>query len=435
MRAAIPLNYREIKRGSLITRIEALNYRCLRYVTRSLSPMHVLVGPNGSGKTTFLDVLAFLGRLVSEGLESAVAERTRNPLDLVWSRKPGVVELALEARIPEPFRQRLKDKQFDTVRYELRIAFAEGSAEPEICEEKAVLKVDRPERTGVQEWFPQVRPAPDSLMARRARGSTRTVFRKAPGGNDSFYSEVLEKSGKGWVPSIRLGKRRSTLGNLLEDETRFPATTWLKSTLKEGVQQITLNSLLIRQASPPGRGRGFKADGSNLPWVARELEKKAPDRFRRWVDHLRTALPDIEGLRVMDREDDRHAYLVVRYRGGLEAPSWMVSDGTLRLLALTILAYLPDASGIYLVEEPENGIHPTAVETVYQSLASVYGGQVMVATHSPVMLALARPEELLCFAKTPGGETDIVRGDEHPVLQRWKGEVSLGDLFASGILG
>jgi predicted ATPase len=169
--------------------------------------------------------------------------------------------------------------------------------------------------------------------------------------------------------------------------------------------------------------------------VARELEKKAPDRFRRWVDHLRTALPDIEGLRVMDREDDRHAYLVVRYRGGLEAPSWMVSDGTLRLLALTILAYLPDASGIYLVEEPENGIHPTAVETVYQSLASVYGGQVMVATHSPVMLALARPEELLCFAKTPGGETDIVRGDEHPVLQRWKGEVSLGDLFASGILG
>ncbi len=54
-----------------MTRIEALNYRCLRYVTRSLSPMRMLAGPNGSGKTTFLDVLAFLGRLVSEGLESA----------------------------------------------------------------------------------------------------------------------------------------------------------------------------------------------------------------------------------------------------------------------------------------------------------------------------------------------------------------------------
>jgi hypothetical protein len=77
----------------------------------------------------------------------------------------------------------------------------------------------------------------------------------------------------------------------------------------------------------------------------------------------------------------------------------MVSDGTLRLLALTILANLRSATGIYLVEEPENGIHPTAVETVYQSLSSVYDGQVLVATHSPVMLAISSPEQLLCFAR------------------------------------
>jgi predicted ATPase len=75
------------------------------------------------------------------------------------------------------------------------------------------------------------------------------------------------------------------------------------------------------------------------------------------------------------------------------------------------------------------------VETVYQSLSSVYDGQVLVATHSPVMLAVSRPEQLLCFAKTKDGETDIVRGDEHPALREWRGEINLGDLFASGILG
>jgi AAA15 family ATPase/GTPase len=48
--------------------------------------MQVLVGPNGSGKTSFLDVIAFLGSLVSNGLENAIAERTRNPMDLRWSR-------------------------------------------------------------------------------------------------------------------------------------------------------------------------------------------------------------------------------------------------------------------------------------------------------------------------------------------------------------
>lgn len=126
---------------------------------------------------------------------------------------------------------------------------------------------------------------------------------------------------------------------------------------------------------------------------------------------------------------------MIRYASGLEAPSWVVSDGTLRLLALTSLAYLPDSRGVYLVEEPENGIHPKGVEAVYQSLGSVYDGQVLVASHSPILLGLARPDQLLCFAKDSRGATDIVRGDEHPALRDWRGEVSLGAFFACGILG
>lgn len=418
----------------MITRIEALNYGCLRYVERSLARMHVLVGPNGSGKTTFLDVVAFLSDLVTDGLEGAVSERSRNPVDLVWSRQPGTIELAIEAAIPAKLRRLLIGRNFDTVRYEVQIVIDQQSYEPEIREEKALLKGSDMPGVAIQDSFPQLRTPPSSLLVKKGK-SAKVVFRKAPGGNDNFYSEVAETAGKGWMPSIRLGPRRSTFGNLLEDETRFPVTTWLKAVLKAGVQQIILNSLLIRQASAPGKGRVFRPDGSNLPWVVMEMEKADPHRFRQWLQHLKTALPDLEGVRVVEREDDRHAYLMLRFGGGLEVPSWMASDGTLRLLALTILAYLPGASGIYLVEEPENGVHPTAVESVYQSLTSVYDGQVLVATHSPVLLAISRPEQLLCFAKTEDGGSDIIRGDEHPALRDWSGEVNLGDLFASGILG
>jgi predicted ATPase len=105
------------------------------------------------------------------------------------------------------------------------------------------------------------------------------------------------------------------------------------------------------------------------------------------------------------------------------------------LLALTLLAYLPDLEGVFLIEEPENGIHPRAVETVFQSLSSVYRAQVLVATHSPVVLSIAKPESVLCFAKTQEGATDIVAGSEHPKLREWKGETDLGTLFASGVLG
>jgi predicted ATPase len=150
---------------------------------------------------------------------------------------------------------------------------------------------------------------------------------------------------------------------------------------------------------------------------------------------LRTALPDLNNIRTVEREDDRHRYLMLEYTGGLSVPSWMASDGTLRLMALSILAYLPNFSGIYLIEEPENGIHPRAVDTMFQSLSSVYDAQILVATHSPVVLSLVEPVNVLCFAKTKQGAVDIVKGDEHPALRDWKGEANLGVLFAGGVLG
>ncbi len=87
-------------------------------------------------------------------------------------------------------------------------------------------------------------------------------------------------------------------------------------------------------------------------------------------------------------------------------------------MALTLLAYAPMVSGVYLIEEPENGIHPRAVENAFQSLSSVYDAQVLAATHSPILLSLAEPRQILCFARNREGATDIVRGDEHPALTR-----------------
>jgi predicted ATPase len=418
----------------MIRLIEALNFRCLRYVRQPLGQFHVLVGPNASGKTTFLDVIGFLGRLVSDGLEAAIGERTQNFQDLVWSREGESFELALEAAIPEDRKGSLA-KSFDEVRYEIRIGIDHNTKEVGILEEKAWLKPheDPPPREAL--LFPMEPEAPEHILTGKAREGWQRVLSKAYGGNDNFYVEVRkEGGGKGWFPSIRLGPRKSALGNLPEDETKFPVSTWLKNLLAEGVQTMVLNSLLIRKASPPGQVRGLKPDGSNLPWVIAELAKqKRP--FERWIKHLRTALPDIENIRTIEREDDKHRYLVVCYQGGLEVPSWMASDGTLRLLALTIPAYISQFRGVYLIEEPENGIHPSAVEAVFQSLSSVYDAQILLATHSPVILSLAEANKVLCFKKTESGATDIVLGSEHPALHDWKGETNLGTLFAGGVLG
>jgi predicted ATPase len=419
----------------MISLIEALNFRCLKYTHQPLGPFHILVGPNASGKTTFLDVVALLGRLVSEGLEAAVYERTRNFQDLVWARSGEKFELAIEAVIPSALSEKIANERYGVIRYEVSLGIDPETREVSILAEKVLLKKNQSVAPVQRTFFPmEIMPPATILTPRGARG-TRTVINKVPGGNDNFYSEVYKESGKGWAPAFKLGPRKSALRNLPEDESKFPVTTWLKGLLAEGVQQFVLNSMLIRKASPPGQVRGFKPDGSNLPWVIDNLQKKAPDRFRDWVAHLRTALPDIKDIRTVERPDDRHRYLVLCYDGDLEVPSWVASDGTLRLLALTLPAYLPDLKGVYLIEEPENGIHPRAVETMFQSLSSVYDAQVLLATHSPVILSIAEANEVLCFAKTLEGATDIVPGSEHPALKEWRGETNLGVLFAGGVLG
>ncbi len=420
----------------MITRIQALRYRCLRYVDHNIGPFQMLVGANATGKTTFLDVVSFFGDLVTQGVESAIRERSNNPQDLMWNGQGDVFELAMEVAVPDAVRSRIEDPGLSHVRYEVTVGTDVAGEGLGLSAERVWLTRSEGKVERERNLFPELHSQPKSILLRKGKSKARQrlVISKVVGGNDNYMPETP----KGYSPSFKQSAKKSALANLPADEASFPVATWLKAFLTEGIQTFVLNSQLIRKASPPKQGKGFKTDGSNLPWVIEDLKQRYKDRFRDWVRHLRTALPDLQDLRTVEREDDKHRYLMLKYANGLEIPSWMASDGTLRLLALTLPAYLPEFQGLYLIEEPENGIHPKAVETVFQSLSSVYEAQVLLATHSPVLLSLIKPKDagkVLCFAKAEDGSTDIVSGDHHPHLKSWQGDPNLSVLFAGGVLG
>ncbi len=420
----------------MITRIEARHYRCLRYVNQRLGPFQLLVGANATGKTTFLDVVTFLGDLVSSGVETAIRNRTPTPQDMTWMRDKDRFELAIEFQIPDELRAQLEDPGFSHVRYEVAIGMEVEDAGIGIAAERVWLRRDGVTESPQRKLFPESKVPPRSILLpkRQPKGQQKLVVSKVIGGNDNYRPETA----KGYSPSFRQSAKKSALGNLPADQSSFPVSTWVKGCLTEGIQQFVLNSRLIRKASPPGQGRSFKADGSNLPWVVQHLADTDIKSLQNWIRHLQTALPDLIGIRTIEREDDKHRYLMLKYKNGLEVPSWLASDGTLRLLALTLPAYLKEFRGAYLIEEPENGIHPKAAETVFQSLSSVYDAQVLLATHSPVLLSLIKPTDsgkVLCFAKAADGSTDIESGDRHPQLKAWQGEPNFSVLFAGGVLG
>ncbi len=422
----------------MIRRIQALNYRCLRYVDVSLDRFHVLIGPNASGKSTLFDAIAFLGDLVRDGLERAVGNRTANFQDLVWGRPDRDMgfELAIELEVPEDLRKRLpRERDFRVFRYE--VAIREDEGEVRIASERGLLMpLPKPQGSTQKTLFPNPPTPPSKILVGGGRPGRRTVLSKSATGTDNFSIETATKAGKGWVTTIAFGPLRSALGNLPESPEKFPVATFVKRKLEAGIKPVFLDSLAMRRASPPEYGsNGFAVDGSNLPWVIKRLQDQHRTDFQEWLGHVQTVLSDLQDIKVIDRPEDRHAYLMLRYDTGVEVPSWMASDGTMRLLALTLLAYLPENREIYLLEEPENGVHPLAVEGICDSLSSAYDAQVLVTTHSPALLALVRPGEVLCFDKNEDGATDIVRGSDHPVLADWQGSVNMNVLFAKGVVG
>ncbi len=399
--------------------IEAKNYRCLKDVSQRLNPFEILVGANASGKTTFLDVVGFLSDFMSTGLEAAVEARTANFNDLTWGREGDSFQLDAWATIPPERRSELSG-------FRPLIDFGLLSARPELCDEiRYTLEV-------------KLSRATDRLFV----AFHESVLLKSSIVGEDTQLPAIDR----WGPSLTLrdelslaeyqqvqNHNNSSLMSVPSD-SRFPGTAWFREQLKYGVKTVDLGQDDLARPSPPGIGSATKITGAGLARQVAQLRDASSSRFHDWLAHIRTALPDIRMVNAALRDEDKHVVLEVEYENGLRVPSWILSEGTLRLLALTILAYLPGFHGVYLIEEPENGVHPTALETIYQSLSSVYEAQVLVASHSPVLLSMARPEQILCFSKTPDG-TKIVRGSDHPALRDWQGEVSLGDMAASGILG
>ena len=387
----------------MITKLEALGYRCLREVRQQLQPYQILIGPNGSGKSAFLDVVAFIGDVVSRGLHDAVTDRTENFYDLVWGRSGKSFCLALEAARSEK-NGPLPGSASEAIRYEVEVTIDENDNEILISREE----LDVLDQAGKRR-----------RLVTRGRGRV------------SFVPE--NPAGRSW--DFEIDANYSTLATMtpFAMDARFPSLLWFKTLLRDGVKTVALDNELLRGSSPPGAGGREVYNGFNFARLAGQLRDSSPDTYGSWLRHVQTAVPDIADIRMIVRSEDKHRYLMIRYSGGVEVPQWMVSDGTLRLLALTFLAYLPATPGVYLVEEPEIGLHPTAIETVMQSLSSVYEGQVLVTSHSPVVLSLPRPDQLLCFQKTQDG-TAIIPGDRHPLLKEWRSGVDLSDLFAAGVL-
>jgi predicted ATPase len=421
----------------MISRLEAFKYRCFERLDIKVGHYHVLAGVNGSGKSTLLDIPLLFSDILLRGLVPAFLEspsiagsaRAQSLQDLVYYRKGTFFGFAIEADLPEDMIIKLlqlapksvqqdSTRQPKSLRYEIRFQIF-NKIELHVTDEFLHIvpqKVVEPE-TG---W---------GIGGKRPR-YWQQILERESGKSVSLKPEYRSRS----TIDLSLEPQELALANVPKDATQFPATIWFRDLLEKGVMRYEPSWSLLRRASSPGQPKTIRSDAANLPWLVLNLQQEDSEMFEAWVEHVKMALPNLESIEAVVREEDYHAYLRLRYWGDHIVTSSGLSYGTLHILALTILPYLPKVPDLIFVEELENGIHPRAIEIVLQSLSSVYDSQVWVSTHSPVVLAHTDLESVIVVQSTKEDGARAILGNQHPRLKHWQGSIDLGSLFAAGVL-
>lgn len=420
---------------------------------RRAGGFRVLAGANGAGKSTLLDISPILAQLVVEGQTGPVfferqdddtPPRALTPNELVYRHQGDTFDLALEAAIPDDVQQAIVNTEPDLsaaperipnrLRYEVSLVAFNGRDLQVDAEYLILFNADDPKQG-----------------ARPNRDADGTLAGDRPRSQNQRYAFVLDR-GRGQTAVVQayqpgaksparyefdLAPTAVGLANVPADRRQFPVVTWFKSFLANDVRAYRPDYRQLREASPSGTGAALQADAANLPWLLHDLRQQDPQAFADWIEHVRLALPLIEDVIPYIREGDRRATFRVVYGGALaplEVEANGLSEGTLRILALTAPAFLLSSPEVLIVEQPEDGLHPKAIQSVLEALQIRRGGQVWTSTHSPVLLSEVALSDIVVMTATKEGSVAI-RGDQHPNLIDWQGSVNPGKLFASGVLG
>jgi len=219
----------------MFTRIQTRSFRCLKSVDQTLGPFRALVGPNASGKTTFLDVIGFLGDLVRNrgGVLETVQARSSSFEKLLWMGKGNSFQLAVEAEIPESVRKAMaEDKQrFTGVRYEIEVGLDSSSNEMGLDQETLWLNESTTSKLTQREMFPAPQTGNLSLISQSQKGR-KVALTKTPGGNDNYYTEGK----KSYQPSFKLGRGKSALANMPADTESFPVSLTSPDFMKKPIK-------------------------------------------------------------------------------------------------------------------------------------------------------------------------------------------------------
>ncbi len=363
----------------------------------------VIVGANGTGKSTIFSVFGFLRDAMTNNVNAALARlggsRGFNEVRSRNSKGPIEIELKFRAKPDSPL-----------TTYFLQINEKQGKA----LVEREILKYRR--GSSGQPWH--------FLDFSKGRGTAVTnELDSVTDVKDLNREEQILKS-----PDILAIKG-------LAQFERFPAVMALGNL----IENWHVSDFHISKARPEqeaGYAEHLSREGENLSLVIEYMYNHERTRFEKILSLLKMRVPGISHVESKTTEEGR---VLLKFQDGTFEDPFLaryVSDGTIKMLAYLTLLYDPIPHPLLCVEEPENQLYPKLLWELAEEFRAYAnrGGQVFVSTHSPEFLNAARLDEVFWLVKKDG-YTQIRRAKDDEQLAVYMAEGDqMGYLWEQGFL-
>jgi predicted ATPase len=354
------------------------------------TPLTVFIGNNGSGKSSIVEGLETLQAIVQHDLD--VAMQAWRGFEHIWHRG---------------------------VRRNLR-----RTSEKRSCFEN---------------------PMSFHFSGRSSSGafSASLTLNAGPGTNEIFIEHEEVKIPK-QPPMVRDSKGRMTVRLRGAEPNRSvfsDGQSGIVGSLVSEVSNWQFVSLVPQSMGAPvpqhrtGGQVRLNKEGANLADYLLNIRRLDQAVFDGIVETLQHVLPYAKDLQPsLTSELERTVYLQLS-EANYKVPGWLLSTGTLRILAFLALFRHPSPPPLILIEELENGLDPRTLHLLVDEIRTLVESrrsQVIVTTHSPYLLDLLELSHIVMVERIAGQPT-FTRPADQKALQRWARDFSPGRLYTMGL--
>lgn len=384
----------------MITRLEITGFKSFDDFSIDLAPFVVIAGVNGAGKSNLFDAIQLLSRLAEMDIRSAFSGQRGEAYELFTQNADGsfatdmkfAVEMLVDRHVRDSWGSDAELK-YTRLRYEL---FIERNRDNRNVEQLFVLK----------EELTALKRSDDRWYKEYVGMHNHSWHPQVTGGRPAFISTTEENG----VVTVNLHQDKGSRG-------RPRPITKLESTMLSGVTNtefphalavreemrnwhfLQLNPVELSKPAPKFTAREVMGpDGANLAAALFRIKTEDSFAIKDIAREMSNLIPGIKNLDVVEDEQEKKYIVRIQMEDGRLFSSSVLSEGTLRLLALTMLKYDDKHRGVLCFEEPENGVNPMRIRQVVQLLrdlstdfktdpnAEFSARQVLINTHSPVLV-------------------------------------------------